>query len=771
MEIWKYTFDLVYNEKKTNTSTELMTEHIRSVVIDYDYEKNIMPTMLMALNIDKRLKDKIVLNSKDNTFTLSIYKYKDNTRDKIKELYARHEFVYFISNDITYTKAVEYTTKSTDAEKEASRKDNFGPLTIGLMSKDLIDANHHMINFTIKNTPMMDAVFKALKHTPITMEKFVYNKEIEQLVVPPQETIVKALKFFNNIAVFYDSPYRFFMDYDSSYLLSSKGLPVQKRTEKYSTILIELIDPSWQSSSLQGMKESKERNAYWIPLMSVDSKYNINNVTDKQVNRLVAAVDAGRENCSSIISSVNSTISSLKNTVSGVNNTIKNALNDIKNGICNMNLNNNQLNESKQILDENVSAYQGEHSVLLGQLDVIMAKISSSSSSSDKDGGSSSNTQKKQECLEKLRKCREEIVNNYNCTVNAYGNNMSDLVSSYGGYRDETISISGLITSYGNTFNGVQVTNIGDNKNIMTKMISSMCGDCNKNIEKSEKIVEKADNLKEVGTQGGYYITNVEKFLSLASAFEDSGSSSDDSGDSGSNGVVEAIEEAQGTLGEVNSTMGTINGEISNTITITSNSKAYSIDISKLNEKISANVESIVKTNTDNFKSQFTSLGKTVKDIENHAKAALKSAKAIAKMKCNIGDIAALSKDLGLVKDISGLGALGVNSLDTIVDVNKGLNSDSDKPKVLRVTNDNANALKEEKAKLENNSNRFTFTKNDLDIAVFSPNKEILIKNAEGHTDQDGRYVLCSKKLIFIKEDTNYILNTIVTMKKIKESS
>ena len=45
---------------------------------------------------------------------------------------------------------------------------------------------------------------------------------MEQLIIPPLETVSKALEYLNRMSAFYDTKFRYFLDYDTGYLLSCR---------------------------------------------------------------------------------------------------------------------------------------------------------------------------------------------------------------------------------------------------------------------------------------------------------------------------------------------------------------------------------------------------------------------------------------------------------------------------------------------------------------------------------------------------------------------
>jgi hypothetical protein len=294
MKQYKYTMDIEYVDKVNNKNIPIMVESLQTLIIDRDYEKKNMPTMFATFNLDKNLVDNILINASKNLFNITLYKFvaNDNTEVKNKEVYFREQFTYIISGDINYNKDIDYLTADGDTEP---RKDIYKTISIGLMKKQSIDDNKKSFNTTVLDTTMINVVNMVVKHMNILIEPFTYNDTIKQLIVPPIESVSKTLKFLNNTSVFYDTPYRFFMDYDTNYLIGSGGNPVIKKTDLYPTVKIELHKTNDQAGNVIGMSEDPTNKYYKIDVNVLDSYYSIDKLTEKKFNNITAILDSSKE--------------------------------------------------------------------------------------------------------------------------------------------------------------------------------------------------------------------------------------------------------------------------------------------------------------------------------------------------------------------------------------------------------------------------------------------------------------------------------------------
>ena len=63
------------------------------------------------------------------------------------------------------------------------------------------------------------------------------------------------------------------------------------------------------------------------------------------------------------------------------------------------------------------------------------------------------------------------------------------------------------------------------------------------------------------------------------------------------------------------------------------------------------------------------------------------------------------------------------------------------------------------------------FSKNDLDTDLFSINKRISIHNIDRYQEFNGNYLLYRKREVYIREDQNFKLNTMINMRRIDGNS
>src|SRR5699024_9413210 len=98
----------------------------------------------------------------------------------------------------------------------------------------------------------------------------------------------------NNIKVFYSTPYRFFIDFDCGYLLSSAGTMVPKKGDSINSILIIIRDPLHPQAMEEGMITNYNTKNYQIDISAADSQVYQNRVTEKLYTSLSSISEQGQ---------------------------------------------------------------------------------------------------------------------------------------------------------------------------------------------------------------------------------------------------------------------------------------------------------------------------------------------------------------------------------------------------------------------------------------------------------------------------------------------
>lgn len=263
---------------------------VKSIVVDSDYENNNMPLVFVTASISRKIIDLMVQNQDTGIIILDVKRCVNNSdMPDLFTDYVVDKFIYFISNDINKNDEQDY-----EGQNEG-REDLFKIITIGLLSLDHVNKNKKVVNgvMTGKLSSMM---YYLTKHLPVVIEPPTSNVSLNRVFVPPVNSTAKALEYLNSVKVFYDTSYRFFIDFDCSYLLSSKGRAVPRKGEHICNVLITLKSSYDENSKIQGMIIDEIQSTYKIDIDSIDCELADYHISDKSYSKVVATGTSGSSN-------------------------------------------------------------------------------------------------------------------------------------------------------------------------------------------------------------------------------------------------------------------------------------------------------------------------------------------------------------------------------------------------------------------------------------------------------------------------------------------
>lgn len=284
---YNYRVEIDWN-KDMKEVTSVSTEFIKSILIDRDYDNKNMPTIYITLSISRNLADQIILYKQSSSIFFRLFKFKQNNED-FEEEYINDEFIYFISDDINYNKNVEFKDNE-DIEKD----DEYRELVIGMLNKSLLDINKLQYSTIFKDSTtssMLLHLTSKLNLKNLIINKPISYKNSDIFIIPKLNSIAKIIDYIDNrYHTIYSTPYRFFMDFDRTYLLNSEGIgcPI---TNEFNVINIDIRDPASYGAVEQGMITDINNKSYYIYINANDTKMYNSNLLDKDFNILLGIND------------------------------------------------------------------------------------------------------------------------------------------------------------------------------------------------------------------------------------------------------------------------------------------------------------------------------------------------------------------------------------------------------------------------------------------------------------------------------------------------
>ena len=311
----------------TNIEVEIDSTQIQYILIDKDFENINMAVITIFGSIEKNILDDMIRHSNDNLVTLGIYKY-DNTNqnDNITEKYFNDKFIYMLNEDLSRTDKLD-NPQGIDS-KTGNRQ--YREVTIFLIQQNAINNNRQTINGVYHNASMNSLILQSTNYLGnMLLEPIKYDTRFDQVIIPPIDSISNYIRYLNdNLGVFYDSPYRFFIDFDTTYLVSSSGNAIRARNQYIYTIVIDIREIDSNISEEPGAYVDLKSGKYTIGIDASKVEYVKNNVTNKMVNK-VTVINSKGDVFEQDIEDNKAKVTSTINQIMNISNNDQNVINNI----------------------------------------------------------------------------------------------------------------------------------------------------------------------------------------------------------------------------------------------------------------------------------------------------------------------------------------------------------------------------------------------------------------------------------------------------------
>lgn len=325
-EQYSYKISLKYIDS-SNVEVEIDPEQLQYILIDKDYDNTNMPVITLFGSIEKNILDDMILHMNENLLVLGIYKYDTATQgNNITDKYFQDKFIYIINEDLSKTEDLDNPSGIDSKEGNQQYKE----VTIFMLQQSAVNNNRQVINGVYHNASMNSLILQCTNYLGnMLLEPLKYDTKYPQIIIPPIDSLSGYIKFLNdNLGTFYDSSYRFFIDFDSTYLVSSSGNAVRARNQYIYTIVIDIRKITPDVSEEPGAYVDLRTGKYTIGIDASKVNYNVDKVINKLINK-VTVINSNGDIQEQVIDNNKAKITTEINKIMNVSNNDTNSINQI----------------------------------------------------------------------------------------------------------------------------------------------------------------------------------------------------------------------------------------------------------------------------------------------------------------------------------------------------------------------------------------------------------------------------------------------------------
>lgn len=772
---YEYYIDLYYNCMDYKEPKLIDQKNIKSLTIYKEYDKYNMPIATMNLHIDKKFADNIIKNSKTATMIMAVYKYQLDNNAAIKQLYFKHEFSYLTDDDTNKTEDIDYA--KTDS-KDEDREDVYRILKLGLISKKLVDRNLSPNNATIYKSSMQNIIVDLLNiGEPLLIEPFTETELVEQLIIPPKESLSKTLDYLNTIRVFYNTGYRFFMDLDNIYLVSKSGKATLRNVDKYATIKFNLSDIGGKEEAiLEGFRDDDKTKSYIVDIPTTDIKYGKDNITDKELNGFTAVIDASKTVQQSylknsrafggifgVYQNIMNTMNAIKKVSSSVRQVVKNIHQTTDTIKGNFNQIVEQAKESKSVID-----------TVATQAEALLRELPKTALDGTAEVVGLDGVVRKSDT--NIKDVLTNIIKHTVVMQTTSTNTVEKSEDKFGKFKEAYTGQIYHIENFGSLVGAISPINFTDNTAQLTKEVSKLP-------EKREQSkIHFKESMTDFNTEYSKYITSNEIIVNSLNDTPDKlfyVTKKDSTG--------KVIETHELDLRALKSNLPELVKNLDFSKMKLSDMKGFAEQM-KNSLKLNANVGDGLKKQIaatreipKDFSKQIlegaNTYVKSLQDTKNIAIANTKNSiinttKSLGALKSNLSSLyQSGSTAISGISDMSKVGTNGESMIDVALDLTD-IVEDLGKRKLIRIPNDNMGLIKNFKHALELKSVYLSLSKQQLDNSIFNMNLKYLINNnTKEHKEDTTDYIMLSKIEVYTNQGERFLATTNMTFAKLPKNT
>jgi hypothetical protein len=205
---------------------------------------------------------------------------------------------------------------------------------MGFIKADHINKSKIHRNGVINGGSMSAALYWLLNDHTLMLEPLYNNAKLKQVFIPPNDSTASVINYLNSLSTFYDTPYRFFMDFDTTYLISSSGRGVRKKGEDINMVTMHL-STTYNEANMEGMTEDRENKRYFMEISGTYANLYKANIADKMVTQINTVTTTGTKQSTTVVEKTSKSVIQKKDTSIRISNENTGLLETVKTDVLN----------------------------------------------------------------------------------------------------------------------------------------------------------------------------------------------------------------------------------------------------------------------------------------------------------------------------------------------------------------------------------------------------------------------------------------------------
>lgn len=286
----QYTYNITASYINERKEIEIPSSSIEACYITYNYEKANSPLLLFKVKLKAELYNTMQDTTETAKIVLGIGRSSTNSGTPIRYIHKQFSYHFPTKKFSNIETSMDGTAPIRDDSKA------YVECILGLVDDSMMNANKMMINNIFKNSNNISIIHYYTNNMRMIIEPFDYTDPMKLCVIPPMEGISQLLKYLNIMSSFYSTDYRFFMDYNYTYLLSNKGNSIDVRDGTFNTIEIN-VDKNVEE---KGIGADYKQKIYTIQIKEDQLSYNNDDLTEKMYNKLYGVLSDGTKSITNL---------------------------------------------------------------------------------------------------------------------------------------------------------------------------------------------------------------------------------------------------------------------------------------------------------------------------------------------------------------------------------------------------------------------------------------------------------------------------------------